>query len=76
MRFSEYFGIKVCYSTLKIKEHVFHRLAEIFFSRNGELLKKLLLQFHKNCQNIFQSDAVFYQIYIFGWFPFHVMRNF
>ena len=32
MRFSEYFGMKVCYSTLKIEEHVFHRVAEIFFS--------------------------------------------
>ena len=31
MRISEYFGMKVCYSTLKMKEHVFHRLAEIFF---------------------------------------------
>ena len=26
-----YFGMKVCYSTFKMKEHVFHRLAEIFF---------------------------------------------
>ena len=31
MRLSEYFGMKVCYSTLKIKEHVFHHLAEFFF---------------------------------------------
>ena len=31
MRSSEYFGMKVCYSTLKMKKHVFHRLAEIFF---------------------------------------------
>ena len=29
-------------------------------------------EFHKNCQN----DAIFHQIYIFGWFSFHVMRNF
>ena len=28
MRLSEYFGIKVCYSLLKMKEHVFHCLAE------------------------------------------------
>ena len=58
MRFSEYFGMKVCYSTLKLKEHVFLCLAEIFFFRNSELLK-ITLQFHKNCQNIFQNDAVF-----------------
>ena len=77
MRLSEYFGMKVCYSTLKIKEHVFRRLAEIFFFffRNGELLK-ITLQFHKNCQNIFQNDTVFYQMYIFSWFFFRVMRNF
>ena len=31
MRLSEYFAMKVCYSTLKVKELVFHRLAEIFF---------------------------------------------
>ena len=31
MRLSEYFGMKVCYSTLKMKKHVFHHLAEIFF---------------------------------------------
>ena len=31
MRLSEYFGIKVCYSDLKMKDPVFHRLAEIFF---------------------------------------------
>ena len=31
MRLSEYLGMKVCSSTLKMKEHVFHRLAEIFF---------------------------------------------
>ena len=52
MRLSAYFGMKVCYSVLKMKEHVFHRLAEFFFFRNGELLK-ITLQFHKNCQNIF-----------------------
>ena len=75
MRLSEYFGMKVCYSTLKMKEHVFHRLAEFFFVSNGELLK-ITLQFHKNCQNIFQHNAVFYQIYIFSWFSFHVMMNF
>ena len=75
MRLSEYFGMKVCYSTLKMKEYVFHRLAEIFFFSNGELLK-ITLQFHKNYENIFQNDAVFYQIYIFGWLSFHVMRNF
>ena len=57
MRLSEYFSMKVCYSTLKMKEHVFHCLAEIFFFRNSELLK-ITLQFHKNCQNIFQNDAV------------------
>ena len=28
MRLLEYFGMKVCYSTLKMVEHVFHRLAE------------------------------------------------
>ena len=67
MRLSECCGIKVCYSILKMKEHVFHRLAEIFFFRNGELLK-ITLQFHKNCQNIFQNDAVFDQIYIFRCF--------
>ena len=75
MRLSEYVGMKVCYSTLKMKEHEFHRMAEIFFFRNGELLK-ITLQFHKNCRNIFQNDAIFYQIYIFGWFSFYVMRNF
>ena len=75
MRLSEYLGIKVCYSTLKMKQHVFHRLAEIFFFRNCELLK-IILQFHKNCKNIFSNDTVFYQIYILGWFFFHVMRNF
>ena len=31
MWLSEYFGMKVSYSSLKMKEHVFHRLAEIFF---------------------------------------------
>ena len=31
MGLSEYFGMKVCYSTLKMKEHVFQRLAEFFF---------------------------------------------
>ena len=38
-----------------MKEHVFHRLAEIFFVRNVELLNFLTetLQFYKNCQNIF-----------------------
>ena len=75
MRLSEYFGMKVCYSTLKMHEYVFHRLAEIFFFRNGELFK-ITLEFHKNCQNIVQNYAVFYLIYIFGWFSFHVMRNF
>ena len=30
MTFSEYFGVKVCYAILKIKEHVFHALVEIF----------------------------------------------
>ena len=58
MRLSEYFGTKLCYSTLKMREHSFHRLAEIFFFRNGELLK-IILQFYKSCQNIFQNDAVF-----------------
>ena len=75
MRLSEYFGMEVCYSTLKMKEHVFHRLAENFFFRNVELLK-ITLQFHKNCQNIVQNDAVFYQIYMFSWFSFHVLKNF
>ena len=76
MRLSEYFDMKVCYSTLEMKEHVFHRLAEFFFFfRNGELLK-ITLQFYKNCQNIFQNDAIFYQVYMFGWFFFHVMKNF
>ena len=28
---SEYFGKKVCYFTLKMKEHVFYHLTEIFF---------------------------------------------
>ena len=58
MRLSEYFGMEVCYSTLKMKEHVFHHLAEIFFFSNGELLK-ITLHFHKNCQNICQNDVVF-----------------
>ena len=31
MRLSKYFSMKVCYSTLKMKEHVSQRLAEIFF---------------------------------------------
>ena len=31
MRFLQYFGIELCYSTLEMKEHVFHRLAENFF---------------------------------------------
>ena len=35
MRLPEYFGMKVCYSTLKMKEHVFHRLAEIFLERSS-----------------------------------------
>ena len=34
MRLSEYFGMKIRYFTLKMKEHVFHRLAEFFF-QNG-----------------------------------------
>ena len=46
-----------------------------FFFRNGELLK-ITLQFHKTCQNIFQNYAIFYQIYIFAWFFFHVTRIF
>ena len=75
MKLSEYFGMKVCYSTLRMKEHVFHRSAENFCFRSGELLT-ITLQFHKNCQHIFQNDAIFYQIYIFSWFSFHVMRNF
>ena len=37
---------------------MFHRLAEFFFVRNGELLK-ITLQFHKNCRHIFQINAVF-----------------
>ena len=28
MKFLEYFGMKVCYATLKMKEHVFHRVTE------------------------------------------------
>ena len=32
-----------------------------FFFSNGELSKTT--QFHKNCQNIFQNDAIFYQIF-------------
>ena len=31
---------------------------KIFFFRNGELLK-IILKFHKNCQNIFQNYTVF-----------------
>ena len=70
MRLSEYFGMKLCYSTLKTKKHVFHRSAGIFFFRNGELLK-ITLEFHKNYQNIFQNDAVFFTkyTYLVG-FPF------
>ena len=60
MRLSKYFGIEVWYSTLKMKEHVFQRLADFSFFRNGEVLKTTL-QFHKNCQNIFQN--VFYQMW-------------
>ena len=36
----------------------------------------MTLQFHKNCQNIFQKKAVFHEIYIFGWFFFHVIKIF
>ena len=58
----------------------FHHLAEFFFSGmvvEVEVEGMVTLQFHKNCQNIFQNDAIFYQIYIFGfgWFSFHVMSN-
>ena len=70
MQLSEFFGMKVCYSTLKIKVHVFHRLAEFFFFfRNGELLK-ITLQFHKNYQNIFQNHAVFTRYTCSIGFPF------
>ena len=75
MRLSEYFGMKVCYSTLKMKKHVFHRLTEIYFFGNGEVLK-ITLKFYKNRQNIFHNDAIFYRIYILGWFSVHLMTNF
>ena len=53
-----------------MKEHVFHRLADFFFFRNRELLK-IILQFYKSCQNIFQIDAVFFTKYTYSVaFPF------
>ena len=69
MRLSEYFGMKVFYSTLKIKKHGFHCLAEIFFHTNVELLMTIL-QFHKNCQNIFQNGADFAKHTYSAGFPF------
>ena len=45
-----------------MEEHVFHRFAEILFFCQEWRAVEITLQFHKNYQNIFQNDAIFYQI--------------
>ena len=44
-----------------MEEHVY-RLVEILFLCQEWRAVEITLQFHKNYQNIFQNDAIFYQI--------------